>query len=174
MSKLISGNYGTHLAPLIKCMEATTGDVLELGTGYFSTPYLHYKCMTDKRRLVSIDNEKGWIRRFADSDFYNHKYRGKYHEFIYVEDWAKADIEKPWDVVLIDHTPDERRKEEAKRLKDLAKYIIIHDSNESGERKYRGYGYEELWPLFKYKKVFDMEDRHATVLSNFVDLEDLW
>jgi hypothetical protein len=174
MSKNISGNYGTHLAPLIRCVELTTGDVLELGTGYFSTPYLHYKCQLDNRKLVSIDNDRGWIRRFADSDFYNHFYRSPMHEFIYVEDWSKAPIEKPWDVVLVDHTPDERRKEEAIRVKDLAKYVIIHDSNENGGAQFRGYHYDQLFPHFKYKKVWDKDRRHATVLSNFIDLSNLW
>lgn len=174
MSKFISGNYGTHLGPLIKCMSLTSGDVLELGLGYFSTPYLHYQCVLDKRHLTSYDNDKGWVRRFADSDFYNHRYRGEYHDFIYVENWADAKIEKPWDVVLIDHTPDERRSIEAMRLKDLAKYIIIHDSNENGKAQFRGYNYASIFPHFKYKKVWDKDERHATVLSNFYDLNDLW
>lgn len=170
----ISGNYGTHLGPLIKVMSLTDGDVLELGLGYFSTPYLHYQCLLDKRHLVSYDNDKGWIRRFATSDFYNHMYQGEYHDFKYVEDWAEADIEKPWDVVLVDHSPDPRRAIEVKRLANLAKYIIIHDSNESGGKQFSDYHYSDIYPLFKYKKVWDKENRHATVLSNFVSLDDLW
>jgi len=173
MSKLISGNYGTHLAPLIKCMERTNGDVLELGVGYFSTPYLHYQCLLGKRQLVSIDNDKGWIRRFADSDFYNHFYRGQYHDFQFVENYDDALIEKPWDVALIDHSPSIRRKTDIKRLAPFAKYIVIHDSND--DRHGRGeYQYDEIYPLFKYKKVWDKERRHACVLSNFVELENLW
>lgn len=170
MSKLISGNYGTHMGPLIKVMELTDGDVLELGVGYFSTPYLHYKCLLDKRHLVSYDNDKGWIRRFADSDFYNHFYRGEYHDFRYTQDW-NIDLDKPWDVALVDLSPDEMRKETVKKLANLAKYIVIHDSNKELERNYH---YSEIYPLFKYKRVWDKDPRHATILSNFFNLEDLW
>lgn len=149
----------------------TTGDVLELGIGFFSTPYLHYYCMLTKRKLVSYDNEKGWVKRFANSTFHNHKYESPIHTFKYVENWDQAEIEKPWDVALIDHSPSERRIVDIKRLANFAIYIIIHDSNEHHEHTYH---YSQIYPLFKYKKVWDKEQRHATVLSNFVELDDLW
>lgn len=170
----ISGNYGTHLAALIKVMSLTKGDVLELGVGMFSTPVLHYLCLLSKRHLVSYDNDKGWVKRFAISTFSNFQYEGLYHEFKYVNDWDEAKIEKPWDVVLVDHSPDFRRAVEIKRLAKLAKYIVIHDSNESREKIYRNYHYSDIYPLFKYKKVWDFDKRHATVLSNFISLEKLW
>ena len=172
MAKLISGNYGTHLGALIACMQRTKGDVLELGIGYSSTPYLHYQCEIDKRNLISMENDNGWIRRFAYSDFYMHNFdRSKYHTFVYVENWEDAEIEKPWDVVLVDHSPSSRRKEEVKRLANHAKYIIIHDSNKEFEKEYR---YSEIYPLFKHRKVWTGDDRHTDVLSNFVNLDNLW
>jgi len=167
----ISGSYGTHLGPLIACMNKTTGDVLELGMGFFSTPYLHYQCLLSKRKLVSYDNDVGWVRNYAESDYQHYLYRGEYHEIKLAEDWSTIDIEKPWDVVLVDQTPDLARKETVKRLANLAKYIIIHDSNERHEPVYH---YSEIYPLFKYKRVWDKDDRHATVLSNFVELDNLW
>lgn len=167
----ISGNYGTHLAPLIKVMSLTSGDVLEMGLGFFSTPYLHYQCLLSKRHLVSYDNDKGWVKRFSVSDFHNHKYQGPYHEFKYVKNWNDAIIERPWDVVLIDHSPSERRIADIARLANFAKYIVVHDSNEKHERDYH---YSQIYPLFKFRKTWDKEERHADVLSNFVSLEDLW
>ncbi len=169
----ISGSYGTHLGPLIACVNKTKGDVLELGLGFFSTPYLHYQCLLSDRTLVSIDNDKGWVRKFADSDYNHFLYRRGKHEFVYTRDWNWKDmnIEKLWDVVLIDHSPDTERIIAAKRLANLAQYIIIHDSNERHEKNYH---YSEIYPLFKYKKIWDKDDRHATVLSNFNDLSDLW
>jgi len=73
--------------------------------------------------------------------------------------------------VLIDQTPDSSRREEARRLANLAKYIIIHDSNGRQEKVYH---YSEIYPLFKYRTIWDKDSRHATVLSNLVDLEDFW
>ena len=58
----VSGRYGTHLPCLIKAMEKTTGDVLEMGMGIFSTPYLHYQCILTNRRLTSYENDKSWLQ----------------------------------------------------------------------------------------------------------------
>jgi len=171
MAKPYSGNYATHLGALIACMNKTNGDVLELGMGLFSTPYLHYVCTVAKRNLLSLENDKGWARHFKGSDFMHFLYGNDYHKIELIESYETYPIEKPWDVVLVDQTPDLSRKETVKRLANLAKYIIIHDSNEKYEKVYH---YSEIYPLFKYKRIWDLDDRHATVLSNFVDLKDLW
>ena len=162
----VSGKYGTHLPCLIKALSKTTGDVLELGMGIFSTPYLHYQCLLSKRKLVSYENFRNWMNFFI-----KYEYPNEYHEIHFVEKYSDAPIDKPWDVVLIDQTPDSSRREEVRRLANLAQYIIIHDSNIYKERHYH---YSEIYPLFKYKTDWDRDDRWATVLSNFHDLKDFW
>ena len=162
----VSGNYGTHLPCLIQALSKTTGDVLELGMGVFSTPYLHYQVMLSNRKLVSYENFEEWLNFFV-----KYGYRNENHEIIHVDDYANAKIDKPWDVVLIDQTPDSSRIIEIRRLANLAKYIIIHDSNKKNERIYH---YSEIYPLFKYKTIWDKDSNHATVLSNFVNLENFW
>ena len=172
MAKPYSGSYATHLGALIACVNKTKGDVLELGMGLFSTPYLHYACTIGKRNLLSLENDPGWCKQFKNSDFMHFLYENDYHKIELVENYEESPlIQKEWDVVLIDQTPDGSRKESAKQLANLAKYIIVHDSNERHEKNYH---YSEIYPLFKYKRVWDLDDRHATVLSNFVDLGDLW
>jgi len=174
MSKQYSGNYATHLGPLIACMNKTNGDVLELGVGLFSTPYLHYACTMSKRNLLSLENDKGWLRQFKSSQFMHFLYENEYHRLELVDNYENSLlIDREWDVVLVDQTPDLSRKEAVKILANLAKYIIIHDSNNDRHGR-RTYQYQEIYPLFKYKRVWDKEDRHATVLSNFESLEDLW
>lgn len=160
----VSVNYGTHLPVLIKVMSLTQGDVLELGTGVFSTPYLHYACFLSKRNLVSYDNSKEW-ERWIDY------YRGPYHKIMIVDDWNKANIEKPWDIALIDHSPSDRRIVDIRRLANFAKYIVVHDSTKT---YYHTYGYWQIYPLFKFRKVWKYDQRRTDVLSNFVDLENLW
>ena len=167
----VSGNYGTHLAPLIAAVNKTHGDILELGIGIFSTPYLHYQSLLSKRHLISYDNDRKWVKRYADHPFYAHMYYGPYHELIYVANWDEAKIEKPWDVALIDHSPSERRVIEIKRLANLTKYIIVHDSNPKKDKEYH---YSEIYPLFKYRTDWDKDANPATVLSNFIDLSDFW
>src|SRR3990172_8056396 len=84
----VSGNYGTHLPALIKAMEKTDGEVLELGMGIFSTPYLHYQCLLSKRKLVSYENYKAWLDFFT-----RYGYANEYHEINFVESYADAQIE---------------------------------------------------------------------------------
>jgi len=104
-------------------------------------------------------------------DFNAFHYQSPLHEFKHVSDWNTAEIEKPWDVVLIDHSPGSRRIEEVKRLANYAKYIIIHDSNTEFESEYQ---YSQIYPLFKYKSIWTGDARHASILSNLVDLTDFW
>jgi len=163
----VSCNYGTHLPCLIRAMEKTKGDVLELGMGVFSTPFLHYKCMLDGRKLVSYENCEPWMNFFT-----KYNYRNDNHEINFVENYADAPIDRKWSVVLIDQTPDSSRAEEAKRLANKAKIIVIHDSN--GGSRYAHYGYDAIYPLFKYKKVWDKDRNNATVLSNFINLDNFW
>lgn len=160
----VSLKYGTHLPCLIQAFSKTTGDVLELGMGVFSTPYLHYACILAKRNLVSYENFKEWY------DFMK-TYENEYHKVNLVEKYSDAPVDKLWDIVLIDQTPDYSRSEEAMRLKDLAKYIIIHDSNPSN---YKVTHYDKLYQHFKYKTDWHGDKNRATVLSNLVDLEDFW
>lgn len=163
----VSTRYGTHLPCLIKAMEKTKGDVLELGMGVFSTPYLHYQCMLSKRKLVSYENFEPWMKFFSTK----YGYQDEYHELIFVNDYKDAKIDKPWDVVLIDQTPDISRSETIIRLADKAKYIIIHDSSPKFDVQY---GYNKIYPLFKYRTNWTKDSNNATVLSNFVDLKDFW
>ena len=162
----VSLNYGTNIPCLIKALEKTTGDVCELGMGVFSTPLLHYQCILQNRKLVSYENFQEWMNFFL-----KYRYPCENHEIKFVEKYEDADIEKPWGVILIDQTPDSSRIETIRRVANLAKYVVIHDSSEKDEGHYH---YSEIYPLFKYKSVWDKDKNHATVLSNFHDLEDFW
>lgn len=162
----VSLAYGTHLPCLIKAVEKTDGDILELGTGIFSTPFLRYVCMLTGRKLVSYENYKSWfnylMRYYKPNDN---------HEINFIDKYSDAPIDREWDVVLIDQTPDSSRSEEIVRLANKAKYIVIHDSNPSNYKVTR---YNKIYPLFKYKTDWMGDNNRATVLSNLVDLEDFW
>jgi len=162
----VSLYYGTHLPCLIKAVEKTDGDILELGGGVFSTPYLHYISLLKNRKLVTVENDAGWSKFF-----FKYKYDNPNHEIVVVDKYADAKVDKPWDIVLIDQTPDSSRTEEALRLKDVAKYIILHDSNKSNDKVTR---YSTIYPYFKYKTVWEGDANSATIVSNLVDLEDFW
>lgn len=164
MSLLIqSAGDGSHLPVLTKIMNLTTGSVLELGMGIFSTPYLHWACYLEKRKLVSYDHNSecvNWFKTFVND----------YHEIRFVDNWDNADLSGHWSVALVDHAPTPRRKTEIARLADSADYLVIHDSQpeRNGRQKY-----SQIYPLFKYRKDFGRENPLTTVLSNFQDLTNL-
>ncbi|MFA5036109.1 MAG: hypothetical protein WC479_02940 [Candidatus Izemoplasmatales bacterium] len=161
----VSIRYSSHLPVLMEVMKRTTGDVLELGPGVFSTPVLHWLCEKHKRNLLTIESNRNWHH------FCRKYYRTDYHKHLWVENWDQADsaIKKEWDVVLVDHSPSERRITEISKLANLAKYIVIHDADAMKDREYH---YPEIYPLFKYRFNFTEVEPATTVLSNFVDLKD--
>ena len=154
--------WGTHLPVLMRAMALTDGPVLELGAGLYSTPYLHWACFPSKRKLVSYDNDPKYFS-------YTNSYAEDFHEVILVSNWDDIDIEKPWDVVLVDHGPAERRIEEIRKLAPYAKYIIVHDTQRREEKYYR---YDLIRPLFKYVHICTEVSPETTVFSNLVDLTD--
>ncbi len=161
----VSIRYSTHLPVLMEVMKRTTGDVLELGPGVFSTPVLHWLCQAQNRNLLTIESDKKWL------NFCMKYYRTPLHKFLLVGDWneAREPISKEWDVALVDLSPDPMRAEMIKVLADKAKYIIIHDADDVQEKHYH---YSTIYPLFKYRYNFTEVEPATTVLSNFVDLKD--
>lgn len=166
LDKRLSPRYGSHLSVLLRAISLTKGDVLELGMGLYSTPVLHHICVSGKRHLTSYETNEEYVKWAKD-----YGYECKYHNIFLVGSYDAADIEKPWDVVLIDHDPSSRRRTEIRRLANLAKYIVIHDSNGRGESHYH---YHDIFPLFKYQFNWSQEEPHTTVLSNLVDLKNFW
>jgi len=159
----ISKNEGSHLPVLIKVMSITKGDVLEMGTGIYSTPFLHWTCYMQERRLVSYENIEHYFNLAR-------LYRSSNHKIMFTDDWDKVDIEHPWEVAFIDHGPAERREVDVKRLVNYAKYIIIHDSQPEAEKYYH---YSKIYPLFKYRYDYTKTRVTTSVLSNFVDVRGL-
>lgn len=159
--------YGSHIPVIVKALSLTSGDVLEMGAGLTSTPFLHWMTSPFKRKLVTYEN---------DPEYYNglRQFQDDYHQVLLIDDWDKAEIEKNWDVALIDHAPNERRKIDIARLKDYARYIIVHDTYHKQEHHY---DYNSIYPLFKYRFDYNpMGDRYympySTVLSSSVDLQE--
>src|SRR5882724_8392287 len=102
--------YGTHLPILARILDLTDGPVLELGTGIFSTFLMDIMCKESKRKVVSYDNDPKWHES-------NMQWQSEYHDINLVTDWDSIEIETThWSVVLVDHKPAKRRKEEIKRL----------------------------------------------------------
>lgn len=148
-------DWGSHFPALANCVINTTGPVLELGAGDYSTPLLHFICKS--RGLVSLDNDPNWLGRYLDL-------RSNRHIVELIQDWDSCHwIDEHWDVVFVDHAPGERRIIDIARLKDNCKYIVVHDSQSPA------YLYENVFPLFRYQYVYKRFKTETTILSQYVD-----
>lgn len=145
--------WATHLPALTRCVAETSGPVLELGMGNYSTPILHEMCKG--RELVSCDHELSWTNRFS-------QYDNGDHQVLFVEDWDKSDVfEKTWDVVLVDHNPPARRAVDILRLK--ARYIVVHDAEH----------FESALSKFKYRHDYNGMQPQTSVVSNEGEIENV-
>lgn len=144
----------SHIFCLMKAFEQSEGDVLELGTGYFSTLLLHWMAALNGRKIVSYETKEYWYKRAKNL------YASDFHEIIYAPDLDKVDFkDRHWGLVLIDHV-DARREPDAVSLKDNATFLVLHDS----DPKYKHY--PEISKHFKYIYV-DRRHSWTSVVSNF-------
>lgn len=151
-------NWNNHLYLLWPALEATTGLVVEFGMGDGSTNQLNQYCKDTNRSLKSYDYNKEWADKYRDLE-------SDLHKIYHAPDWDAVSLTEV-DVLLIDHSPGERRWEDIKKYANIAKYIIIHDS----EPEATGYMLDKIWHLFKYRKDYKTEGAWATVVSNFFDV----
>lgn len=174
MSMKFKANLGkgwsSHNIMLLKVLQNSQGDVLELGAGPFSTPLLHWVCKDMGRKLITYD---------SDEQYYNFakQFQSKLHSIKFVKDWTKdVDTRRRRGIVFIDHSgisPDGKwlgfmRGFDAIRFKDSADYIILHDTESEDT-----YNYKDVWKHFKYRYDWKECKPWTSVISNKKDLNFL-
>lgn len=155
----------THFPMLIKTVQMTTGTVLEVGSGIFSTPLLHWLCYGQKRMVITIEHYKHYL------DFAS-KFKSEWHQVLYKDPKKIMEFQVPNErlsVVFIDHSPKRPRTrgDDALLFKDVADFVVLHDAGVDGHKKY---GYDQLYSQFKYRYDWTGCLPHTTVLSNFIDV----
>lgn len=158
----LTKEYTTNMTMLIKVLLISKGDVIECGGGIFSTPLLHWMCKMQNRKLITYETEPSYYN-------FERKFQSPKHRVRFVKNWDDIPIPKHVGVVLIDHHPSERRMVETLRFKDVADYIIIHDT----ERKSREYNQQEVFDQFKYRYDWKECKPWTSVFSNLKDLKNL-
>src|SRR5688572_10465804 len=92
-------NWDNHRVLLWQALEVTSGEVIEMGCGDGSTPFLRKYCHDRKRMLWSYENNEEWFRRMQG-------YHGQGHHVVHVKDWDEVSQKHIHpSVVLIDHAP---------------------------------------------------------------------
>jgi len=165
-------NWGTHQTPLITAVVHTSGPILELGCGDFSTPLLHAICSVNQRILLSADADKKWLRLFLDLET-------PWHKFIYVpvfEDpnnpqahkWDQIGKNVHWSIVFIDHSPGKRRATDIQRLRTQTDIFVVHDT----EKSYKDY--KLVLESFKYKFIYKRYKKQTTLVSDTINIITLF
>ena len=162
--KINKASVASHLPLLTRVFDRSSGDVLEIGTGYFSTLLLHWLATISERHVYSYESSQGWYDRAK-------KHESEYHHIVLCKDWASADFDqRRWGLVFVDHRPEDRRHVEIERLAHLADYIVIHDTVPEWDARYQ---YGKIWHLFKYRYDYTRLWPYSTVVSNFYDVSDI-
>ncbi len=178
------GGFGSHITALIAAAAHTDGPILELGCGPGSTFQLHALCAQKKRKLITTDTSLSWLKKF-------NYLATDWHEFIYVPVyendwdlnpnphlWDEIGKNTHWSIVLVDHRPGERRKDDVLRFKDQADIIVVHDTEVNGQSGYTDvqseYGLEPIFDQFKYRIDFDRFNPRTTIVSNLIDISKIF
>jgi hypothetical protein len=153
MRPILSKAFTTHIPLLIKTFQMTSGTVLEVGAGLYSTPLLHWLCTDAGRSMYTYEASKEYFD-------YAKRYQSHCHTVRFVEDWKKFNLgKKHFSMAFVDHDGD--RAGMALFLRDKVDYIVMHDT-EVG----RIYGYDKIWKHFKYRYDWKLSEPYTTVVSN--------
>jgi|SRR5688500_13492946 len=154
--------WSSHLPLLWEALEATQGEVIELGIGNGSTPKLHEYCKEKKRSLFSYENNIDWYRKFEHL-------RTSTHAIEYTQDWLEPIQRHRYTigVVFSDEAPGFIRKYNIAMFSQNAQVIIAHDTEDKSEH---GYLFSLVSPLFKSKKSIILDGIGTTAFSNFIDV----
>jgi hypothetical protein len=159
---MIKPGFGSHLPILIKAFDLTQGSVLECGTGYNSTPVLHWLCRYYNRSLRSLESVRQYYKL-------NKAFNDENHSVEFVKNWEDVVFDN-YGLVFIDCKPAGQRKEIARALFQSAGMIVLHDTQQK-QKAMEAYQYESIYPLFRH--IYHAEQPFNTsVLSNYVNVRE--
>jgi hypothetical protein len=155
--KGVTNNWNNHLPLLLLGLHLTNGDVLELGCGEGSTPYLRQYCEANGRMFRTWDNNLEWVKKIGAGFTDNW------------DDTIEGAKEKHHGLIFIDHAPGERRHLDAITLANAADVLVLHDTEEGGAGNYM---WGKAWPHFKYRLNYNKTGggAGATMVSNKIDV----
>lgn len=148
-------HYGTHLPALIDAVRMTTGPVLELGAGDWSTPVLHQICWN--RLLVTVEKSPQWAKRFESMNTDKH---------LFVANLSDGESNwEPWSVILVDNEAPQRAID-LRRLR--ADIFVVHDT----EPNHIGLcvGLQGAVEAFNYRKDYKEPAPWTTLVSQRIPL----
>lgn len=125
-------------------LDKTEGDVIEIGMGLFSTPFLHWYCKD--RNLISYEDTPYWYEQLRG-------YESPAHAIVVA---PYQSIEEKASIVFIDSFPVSERYIIANQFKD-SMYVIVHDM-------------DMMMDNFDFKYRKDYPENNTSVFSNKIDV----
>lgn len=155
--------FATHIPVLLACLRHTSGPILELGSGWFSTPIV--SAFAVGRLARTIEADRNWYPHLAAICAHQPATQHA-HQVVLVPDYDHAPIDdQHWSVVLLDHEPPARRGIDLERLIGKSELVIAHDS------QHEAYGYRPLFERFKYRYDHTRLMPWTTVVSDLDPLD---
>lgn len=141
----------THQPYLIRAIQNTDGDVLELGTGFFSTDLIHHMLINTSRKIVSVEDNENWMSKFSHNKSTNHDF---YLIERSIESWTDIIDEyskRTWGVVFVDQGYGEEiwrptRNYAVRTLVNCCDFVVAHDADIFPEMKSQDYNWIECIP----------------------------
>ena len=157
--------YGTHQPILLAACRQTTGPIVELGTGDWSTQLLHDTF--PHRYVISVDNHMEWLAKYVHLSTPN-------HAFVLVKDYSFYRSMVPRaGVLFIDFDPGRQRRAILMQEANNADLLICHDTEPTC---HPDYAWGSCWNEFKFQfhnlvsgrwtQDGGMYTRGTTVVSN--------
>lgn len=146
--------YESHRPLLLECLNFTSGLVIELGCGDFSTPFIREFCNQHKRPFSTFDNNEKWATK---------------HLATFIPDWeTNREWIMPCSLVFIDHAPGEHRRIAVERYRNIADVMVIHDTEEGADYVY---GINGIIKTFRYIRHFEQDGLpRTTAISDKIQL----
>jgi hypothetical protein len=156
--------WSSHQPLLIHVLNTIkSGDVLEFGTGFHSTPIMHIICAFQQRKLMSIETDEKWIEKSL-------KWRSPNHSLELVspkELLHHSLFTHRFSIAFIDGAPAEIRQPFLEKIQ--ADYLIVHDTECVVRGIKNEYNYD--FSMFKHVLHFTKDSTMTTLLSNLDEID---
>jgi hypothetical protein len=171
--------FSSHQPLLIHTLNTITeGKVLEFGMGHNSTPLMSIICGMQGRELLSVETDEEWYNKFKG-------YKKQVHEIQLIpykisKNRIPAPVQDPsklieyiiskgkYSVAFVDGAPAEFRQPVVVALKDVADYIIVHDTECVWQGLTNCYAYD--FSMFKHIHHFKTSPPTTCLLSNLKEI----
>jgi hypothetical protein len=153
-------DYETHQPVLLALLEQLPRPrVLELGSGYGSTPIL----LSRSGSSLSLETDPTWYRRFRRyaSDEHGIRLWSDFDD----REWRCRYLGERWDVALVDNSPASTRQSNLLKLANGSRFIVCHDTQECFGPAAANYGWD--FSLFRHVWTYTRFGAYTTVVSNF-------